>query len=89
MTNHPNRSKSSPARNPTKEELKESRHLAGLSQEAAADVVYYSTIAWKKCEAGDRRMHPATFELFRLKTGQLPLKINKNCLGKAQAASES
>jgi hypothetical protein len=76
MTAHPNRSKS-PARNPSPEELKESRHTAGLSQEAAANVVYYSAVAWKKCEAGERRMHPATWELFRLKTGQLPLRVEE------------
>lgn len=74
MTNHPNRSRNSPSRNPSSDEVKEARAKAGMSQETAAKVVHYSEIAWRKCEAGQRRMHPATFELFRLKTGQIQLQ---------------
>lgn len=70
MTNHPNRSKKAPlrGRNPTKEEVVAARAKALLTQAAAAKTVYKSTIAWKKWEAGERRMPPDTWELFLIKT---------------------
>lgn len=70
MTNHPNRSRSAPpkGRNPTKEEIAAARAKALLTQPAAAKLVYKSGIAWKKWEAGERRMPPDTWELFLIKT---------------------
>lgn len=69
MVSHPNRSKKNPkpGRNPSKEEIKEARDKALLTQEAAAKLVYKSLIAWKKWEAGDRRMPADTWELFLIK----------------------
>jgi len=69
---HPNRSKSnrSMTSNPTSSEIRAARELAGLDVPAAAKVVHSSATAWQECEAGTRRMHPATFELFQIKTGQ-------------------
>ena len=46
---------------------------AGLTQQQAADVVYSGLRTWQQWEAGDRRMHPAIFDYFLLKTGQKEL----------------
>ena len=40
---------------------------AQLSQTDAAVLVHASLGAWQKWEQGDRRMHPAFWELFQLK----------------------
>lgn len=57
---------------PKPEEIRQARLSAGLTQAQAAELVNYSTIGWQKCENGHRKMHPATWELFRLKTLKLP-----------------
>lgn len=67
MTNHPNRGRDSPARNPTPVEIREAREAAGLSQTAAAETIYCSLRGWQEWEAGNRKMHPAFWELWRLK----------------------
>ena len=54
--------------NPLTESIKEARENAGLTQTAAAALVYSTCRAWQKWEAGDARMHPAIFELFCIKT---------------------
>ena len=48
-------------------EVKAAREAAGLSQTAAAALVYSGLRTWQQWEAGDRRMHPGLWELFRLK----------------------
>lgn len=74
MSNHPNRGRAgSPARNPTPEEVRAAREVAGLSQTAAAALVHTSCRTWQQWEAaegtpGHRRMHPAFWELFRIKS---------------------
>ena len=71
MTNHPNRSRSrsgSPARNPDPAEVRAARAAAGLTQTAAASLVHTTCRVWQQWEAGDRRMHLAFWELFRLKS---------------------
>ena len=73
MPNHPNRSRrSTPAANPKPEQVRQARESAGLTQSAAAELVYSGTRKWQKWEAGTHRMHPALWELFRRKAG-LPL----------------
>lgn len=68
MSNHPNRSRAgSSARNPAPAEVRAAREAAGLSQTAAAALVHTSLRAWQQWEAGERRMHPAFWELFRIK----------------------
>lgn len=70
MSNHPNRSKGpkGPAANPTPEAIRTAREAAGLSQTAAGALVHTTVRTWQQWEAGDRRMHPAFWELFRIKS---------------------
>ena len=72
MPNHPNRSRAaSAARNPTPDELFGERFNARLTQTEAARLIPTSLRAWQQWEAGDRRMHPAFWELFRIKASRL------------------
>lgn len=68
MSNHPNRGSKGPQSNPAPEEIRAKRETLGLSQTAAANVIYSTCRSWQQWEAGDRRMHPAMWELFNLKT---------------------
>ena len=55
---------------PTAEEVRQARQAAGLTQTQAAELLHTSCRVWQQWEAGDRKMHPAFFELFLLKSGQ-------------------
>ena len=76
MTNHPNRpdksGRRSPAANPTPAQVREAREAAGLTQQQAADLIYSKLRTWQNWENEDatdgRRMHPAFFELFLIKS---------------------
>jgi len=72
MGNHPNRSKSNPGapRYPKPDEIREAREAAELTPDEAGEVVHSSAIFWQEWENGERPMHPAFWELFRIKTGQ-------------------
>jgi hypothetical protein len=78
MSNHPNRSKEgSDASNPTPEEIRQAREAAGLTQTEAGKLVYTQCRVWQQWEAipgtqGYRRMHPAFWELFNIKTNSTP-----------------
>ena len=61
-------------RSPQPQEILALRLDLGLTQADCADMICYSTRAWQFFEAGDRRMHPSAWELFRLKTLNLNLK---------------
>ena len=75
MTNHPNRSRAnSPASNPTPDEIKQARQSAGLTQAAAAKMVFSNVRTWERWESADRRMHPAIFDYFLIKTRQKTLE---------------
>ena len=68
MTAHPNRSRAAgQASNPSPEQIRAARELAGLTQTAAAGLLHSTCRVWQQWEAGDRRMHPAMWELFRMK----------------------
>lgn len=56
-------------RKPDPRQIKSSpREAAGLSKTEAAALIYTSYRVWQRWEKGERAMHPAFFELFRLKT---------------------
>lgn len=65
---HPNRGQPSAASNPSPLDIRAAREAAGLTQTEAAGLIYCTLRGWQEWEAGNRRMHPAFFELFRLKT---------------------
>lgn len=72
-TNHPNRSKRSPSpcRSPSGEEIALLRRMVGLTQEASAELVCYSRRGWQLCETGERKMHPAAWQLYRIRVEPL------------------
>lgn len=45
--------------------------MASLTQAEAAKLVYSSLNAWSKWERGERKMHPAIWELFQIKSYQI------------------
>lgn len=55
-------------KNLTPDQIKQARKEAGLTQSQAAALVHVDCRTWRKWEAGDRHMHPAMWELFRIKT---------------------
>ncbi len=68
MPNHPNRGyRRTEASTPKPDELKEFRRVHGMSTKEAAELVHVTEGAWERWEAGERPMHPAFFELARLK----------------------
>lgn len=68
MSNHPNRGAQGLSANPSVEDIRIAREEIGLSQTAAAALVHTTCRTWQQWEAGDRRMHPAFWELFRIKS---------------------
>lgn len=74
MTNHPNRRKAGPGTNPSPAEVRALRESAGLTQAQAGAMVHTTGEVWKGWESDPgsvkhRRMHPAFWELFRIKLG--------------------
>lgn len=56
---------------PRPSEICADRAAAGLSQSAAAALVHSKLRTWQQWEAGDRKMHPGLWELFRIKIATL------------------
>lgn len=54
---------------PSAQQVRDLRITSTLTQEEAAAVVYLSRSGWQKVEAGQRKLHPALWELWQLKTG--------------------
>jgi DNA-binding XRE family transcriptional regulator len=77
VSNHPNRGIKHGGRNPSPQEVRAAREAAGLTQEAAAALLWSSKRNWQQWEydgpdpAEARRMHPALFTLFLLLTKQM------------------
>ena len=65
MANHPKRGRGGSGHVPTSLEIKEGR--GALSQHEAARLIYVTQVRWSDYETGKSRMHPAAWELFRLK----------------------
>ena len=57
---------------PTKGQVIAARAASGLSGQKASELIGQESRAWRKYEAGDSEMHPASWELFLLKTHQHP-----------------
>ena len=55
---------------PTTTQVQEFRKRAGLTVASAATLIHLSRRMWHKYESGQAKMHPAFFELFKIKTGQ-------------------
>lgn len=55
---------------PTAKQVQEFRARANLTAVQSAALVYVSRRMWHKYESGEAPMHPAFFELFKIKTGQ-------------------
>lgn len=53
--------------NPTKEQVKQARLKAGLTQKAAGALIYKTQKAWQNYEIGRRSMDYALWELFLIK----------------------
>lgn len=53
--------------NPPPADIRLAREAAGLTQTQAAALIHCGLRAWQKWEAGDRKMHPAFWELFQIK----------------------
>lgn len=71
MVNHPNRSRRGhPSATPDPAEIRAAREAAGLTQTEAGALVHSALRSWQDWEAGARRMHPAIWELFLIKTGR-------------------
>jgi hypothetical protein len=69
MSNHPNRSAASASRSPLGAEVRAARLAAGLRPDQAGELVHERASRWLAFENEEARMHPATWELFKLKTG--------------------
>ncbi len=72
MTNHPNRKRDQPGRNPKPSEIAALRITAGLTQTQAADLLHASLRSFQQWEAPEnsstnRKMHPAFWELLQIK----------------------
>ena len=68
MTNHPNRGPKGPTSNPAPETIRAAREAAGMTQTESALLVHASLRAWQQWEAGDRRMPPGLWSLFRIRS---------------------
>lgn len=53
---------------PSASDVKEARIALGFSAKEAASIVYRTTRNWQQWESGERKMDPALWELFNLKT---------------------
>jgi DNA-binding XRE family transcriptional regulator len=58
--------------NPEPSQIKEVRKRAGLTQTQAAELIYSTKRTWQGWEAGINSMHPALWELFKLKVSGDP-----------------
>lgn len=56
---------------PTPSEIIAQRKAAALTQTEAGELIYTAIRTWQQWEKGDRKMHPALWELFRIKAGQI------------------
>ena len=53
--------------------LAQNRHFYGLTQAQCAALIHVSTKTWCQWEQSRRSMHPAFYELWRIKVAQLDI----------------
>lgn len=70
--NQINRETDNTALPPTTDEIIRFRKAAELTQREAAELIHKKTRTWQNWESGDREMDPAFFELFLIKSNQMP-----------------
>lgn len=56
---------------PDPKEIKVLREEIGLTQTQAGQVVHVKLRTWQQWEAGDRKMHPAFWDLFNIKIDKM------------------
>lgn len=56
--------------NPSPEEIRAARETARLTQAAAGALLHTTSRTWQQWESGARSMHPAFWELFKLKSAE-------------------
>jgi len=62
---------------PTADQIRAARVLAGQTQDQAAELVHVTGRAWRRWESGDREISGAAWELYLIKAlGFAPIKIN-------------
>lgn len=71
--NHPNRGPQGPGSTPTPREVTAVRVAAGLSTAQSAALLFTSYRAFLQWERGDRKIHPAFFELLKIKIERLAM----------------
>ena len=57
---------------PTAEQVRGARQAAGHSTSEAAALVHMDARSWRYYEQGERAMHPAVWELYRIKCAMHP-----------------
>jgi len=68
---------------PTPAQVRQAQETAGLTDKQSAELIYCSLRGWtgwkaETCaEQYKRRMHPAVFELYLIKTGQKRLAVDR------------
>ncbi|MEX3635932.1 integrase arm-type DNA-binding domain-containing protein [Paraburkholderia sp. BR14320] len=62
------------APSPTPGEIRAARLAANLTQTAAGELLHTTCRTWQQWEAGDRAMHPAFWELFQRKVGEVQMQ---------------
>lgn len=60
-------------KNPTPSMIAKAREKAGITQKRAGVVLHTTERTFQQWEYGERKMHPAFWELFLIKTNQLEL----------------
>ncbi len=67
MANHPNRGLRTRFSSPRAHEVKQAREDAYLTVEQAAARLFASPAAWMRWESGERPMHPAFWQLWKIR----------------------
>lgn len=62
-----------PRLKPTADDIKDARRKAGITQTVAANLLHTTCRVWQQWEAGDRKMHPAFYDLFLRRSKELKI----------------